>query len=152
MSDLKGSNNNTNTKNQNKNVSSKFNGNFDNFNINRTKNQFFDIYEKISSENLTITDKLNILTRFKGHAKKELVNTDYIQSYFKTLLYIPNYIRSLNQNRNNSYQNDQDEIMKNLLLLSHSALSYLVKRVSYQSPNSIHNSLVNDLLSYFIYI
>ena len=34
-----------NAHNQNKNVSSKFNGNFDNFNINRTKNQFFDIYE-----------------------------------------------------------------------------------------------------------
>lgn len=150
MSDLKHSNNNVNIDNNNKNTLAAFNDNINNSTINRTKNQFFDIYEKISSENLTITDKLNILTRFKGHVKKELVNADYIQSYFKTLLYIPNYIRFLNQKK--SYKDDQEEIIKNFLLISHSALSYLVKRVSYQSPSSISNSLVNDLLSYFIEI
>lgn len=113
----------------------------------KLRNQFIDIYERISNDNLTIVDKLTILNKFKGHVKKELVNPDFIQSYFDTLLYVPNYIQSNPQ----LFLNEQDTI-KNLLLTSHSALSYLVKRVSYQSPNSINNTLVNTLLSYFIKI
>lgn len=113
----------------------------------KLRNQFIDIYEKISNDNLTILDKLTILNKFKGHVKKELVNPDFIQSYFDTLLYVPNYIQS-----NPQLLIDEQDTVKSLLLTSHSALSYLVKRVSYQSPNSINNTLVNTLLSYFIKI
>lgn len=96
-------------------------------------NLFDDI---INNNNLSLETKLKILTDFKGHVKKELVNINLIHIYFNTLLQI---LIKFNDNLS-------------ILSISHSALCYLVKRVSYQSSASINKELVNQLILYFISI
>lgn len=96
-------------------------------------NLFDDI---INNNNLSVENKLKILSDFKGHVKKELVNINLIHIYFNTLLQI---LIKFNNNLP-------------ILSISHSSLCYLVKRVSYQSPGSINKELVNQLILHFISI
>lgn len=96
----------------------------------------FPLYEQLSqnSEN----DPASLLTRFKGHVKKELVDVPSIPNYFAGLLYI------LDEPKLSDSQQ--------LVTLAHSSLCYLVKRVAMQSPAyfggsvTIHNLVVHLFL------
>ncbi|CDF91557.1 ZYBA0S12-01640g1_1 [Zygosaccharomyces bailii CLIB 213] len=78
----------------------------------------FPLYEQLSQSG--DNDPVLLLTQFKGHVKKELVDVPSIPNYFKGLLYVLDKPEFSNLPR--------------ISTLAHSSLSYLVKRVAMQSP------------------
>lgn len=82
----------------------------------------FPLYEKLVGSSRQELEIVSILTQFKGHVKKELVDVSSIPSYFRGLFYV------LDSGKYNS-----DESLR-ILTLAHSSLCYLVKRVAMQCP------------------
>lgn len=75
--------------------------------------------------------KMTLLTKFKGHVKKELLYVPAIQSYFTSLFSV---LSSLSDG-------------EKLLILAHSSLCYLVKRVVMQVPSQFEDpEFVKELL------
>lgn len=87
----------------------------------------FPLYEKLVLANAGVSDRdhiedgIKLLTRFKGHVKKELVHVPSIGRYFEALIFVLDAYSS-------------SESVK-LVLLAHSSLCYLVKRVVMQAPS-----------------
>lgn len=96
----------------------------------------FPLYEKLVGDDAPgnqhdLDDKMALLTKFKGHVKKELLYVPAIRSYFASLFFVL------------STSSGADK----LLILAHSSLCYLVKRVAMQVPSHLEDSqLVKDLL------
>ena len=97
----------------------------------------FPLYTVFKDNSIPMEDKMALLTRFKGHVKKELVNESSIQAYFSALLFISGHFAYRSYPR--------------LILLSHSSLCYLIKRVAMQSPLKFNDTLVEQLLNHLIF-
>ncbi|QLL32840.1 hypothetical protein HG536_0D03620 [Torulaspora globosa] len=77
--------------------------------------------------------KMTLLTKFKGHVKKELLYMPAIRSYFSSLFFV---LGSLSET-------------DKLLVLAHSSLCYLVKRVAMQMPSHFENAdFIKELLNH----
>lgn len=99
----------------------------------------FALYEKLVNrkDNTTndddLAEKIALLTNFKGHVKKELVDVPSIQHYFKGLLYVLDTYSFISSPQ--------------LIVLAHSSLCYLVKRVAMQNPSYFNSpQIIKDLL------
>ncbi|CCF59523.1 hypothetical protein KAFR_0H01130 [Kazachstania africana CBS 2517] len=100
-----------------------------------TDNQFSSLYKIFSDDSIPIDQKSQLLTKFKGHVKKDYININNFQIYLDTLLLIPQ-----------KYPNFTD-----LIVLSYSTLCYLIKRLIIQSPDIIlSDDIMDKLLNYFI--
>ncbi|KOH00810.1 Stu1p [Saccharomyces eubayanus] len=108
-----------------------------NSNTNAHPNEAFPLYTVFKDDSVPIEEKLSLLTRFKGHVKKELVNESSIQAYFTALLFV---------SRHYTYRS-----YPRLITLSHSSLCYLIKRVAMQSPEQFNDMLVEELLNHLIF-
>ena len=92
--------------------------------------QFDSLYPTLNDDETTIEQKLDLLTKFKGHIKKEFIYVTNIPIYIDALLLIPTkFPKSID-----------------MLFLGHSCLCYLVKRITIQSPESLSQDLVNILI------
>lgn len=109
----------------------------DSSSTNAHSNDSFPLYTVFKEESIPIEEKMALLTRFKGHVKKELVNESSIQAYFAALLFISGHYAY------HSYPR--------LIFLSHSSLCYLIKRVAMQSPVQFNDTLVERLLNHLIF-
>lgn len=97
----------------------------------------FAKYNELSTE-----DKLELLTSFKGHVKKELVDASAIELYFRVLLDTDTEIPE---------SDAVDENSSKLSQLKHSSLCYLIKRVTMQAPSIFHDSnTVNRIILYLL--
>lgn len=92
--------------------------------------QFTSLYSTITDSTIALQKKLDLLTKFKGHIKKEFINIDNIPNYIDALLIIP--------------QKFNDSV--DLLLLGHSSLCYLIKRIAVQSPESLSQTLIKKII------
>lgn len=98
----------------------------------------FPLYEILVGDDLNahqydLDTKMTILTKFKGHVKKELLYVPAIRSYFSSLFFV---LGSLSE-------------ADKLAILAHSSLCYLVKRVAMQVPSHFENAeFVKELLSH----
>lgn len=95
------------------------------------------LYEKLvnkkNDHDDDLAEKIALLTNFKGHVKKELVDVSSIPHYFKGLLYVLDTYSFISSPQ--------------LIILAHSSLCYLVKRVAMQSPSYFDSSqIIQDLL------
>ncbi|AJP87320.1 AHG_G0001760.mRNA.1.CDS.1 [Saccharomyces cerevisiae] len=108
-----------------------------NSNTNTHPDDSFPLYTVFKDESVPIEEKMALLTRFKGHVKKELVNESSIQAYFAALLFISGHYAYRSYPR--------------LIFLSHSSLCYLIKRVAMQSPVQFNDTLVEQLLNHLIF-
>ena len=105
----------------------------------------FPLYEKlVNKKGIQKADdndadvRIVLLTQFKGHVKKELLHVPSIPSYFESLYYILDYSASSSVK---------------LLILTHSSLCYLVKRVAMQLPTYFKDSEVtNELLLHLFFL
>ena len=92
--------------------------------------QFDSLYSILNNDQTEVEQKLDLLTKFKGHIKKEFIHVTNIPIYIYALLLIPvKYTKSID-----------------MLFLGHSCLCYLVKRITIQSPESLSQDLVNKLI------
>ncbi|GAV55922.1 hypothetical protein ZYGR_0AZ00930 [Zygosaccharomyces rouxii] len=87
----------------------------------------FPLYEKLVESLHQELEIVSVLTQFKGHVKKELVNVSSIPSYFRGLFYV------LDKGK---YSSDDSP---RILTLAHSSLCYLVKRVAMQCPSFLED-------------
>ncbi|CAI4055020.1 Stu1p SKDI_02G0740 [Saccharomyces kudriavzevii IFO 1802] len=108
-----------------------------NSSTNAHPDETFPLYTVFKDDSIPIEEKMSLLTRFKGHVKKELVNESSIQAYFAALLFISGHYAY------HSYPR--------LIFLSHSSLCYLIKRVAMQSPVQFNDTLVEQLLNHLIF-
>lgn len=118
-------------------MSSFNNENNNNSSTNAHSKEAFPLYTVFKDDSIPIEEKLSLLTRFKGHVKKELVNESSIQAYFTALLFVSGHYAY------HSYPR--------LITLSHSSLCYLIKRVAMQSPVQFNDTLVEELLNHLIF-
>ncbi|AGO12951.1 AaceriADL298Cp [[Ashbya] aceris (nom. inval.)] len=86
--------------------------------------------EKLVDEGVAGIEKLQILTAFKTHVKKELVRDDAIERYFDALV---GFLGAVVEDRK-------------LQQLGHSSLCYLIKRVAMQQPGRFHGARIRDLV------
>lgn len=99
----------------------------------------FPLYEKLVNNKETQgndsdnTDaQIKLLTKFKGHVKKELLHVPAIPSYFRSLYYVLDFSASSSGK---------------LLVVAHSSLCYLVKRVAMQLPSYFEDpETINEVL------
>lgn len=96
----------------------------------------FALLETVREEPGDNTKLLQLLSQFKGHVKKELVATHLVPQYFEALLLIPKRYAE----------------HPHVIVLAHSVLCYLVKRVAMQHPTSFNSELVHALLAHLIHI
>ncbi|SMN20355.1 similar to Saccharomyces cerevisiae YBL034C STU1 Component of the mitotic spindle that binds to interpolar microtubules via its association with beta-tubulin (Tub2p) [Maudiozyma saulgeensis] len=96
--------------------------------------QFISLYSTLDDPEIDIKKKLNQLTKFKGHVKKEFINIENIPTYIDALLLIPQKFK------------DSTET----LFLGHSCLCYLIKRIAIQSPESLSLPLITNLINHII--
>ncbi|CAB4253096.1 similar to Saccharomyces cerevisiae YBL034C STU1 Component of the mitotic spindle that binds to interpolar microtubules via its association with beta- tubulin (Tub2p) [Maudiozyma barnettii] len=92
---------------------------------------FISLYSTLDDPKIDIKQKLDILTKFKGHVKKEFINIENIPTYIDALLLIS--------------QKFKDSI--DTLFLGHSCLCYLIKRIAIQSPESLSQPLITNLIN-----
>ncbi|EDO14559.1 hypothetical protein Kpol_292p1, partial [Vanderwaltozyma polyspora DSM 70294] len=104
--------------------------------------EFNELYESLADPQVSVDSKLDLLTKFKGHVKKELVNVKLISKYFDALLFVIQHYQDSNII-------DPPNALK-LLTLAHSALCYLIKRVAMQSPIFFSQPTVTKLLFYLV--
>lgn len=86
--------------------------------------------DELSKDSKTDLEKISMLNEFKGHVKKELVNYESISLYFRSLI---EFLTKDNQNAK-------------LILLTHSSLCYLIKRIAMQSSKEFSGDLIEKLL------
>ena len=103
--------------------------------------QFSQIYSIINSDTLPLETKTDFLKGFKGHIKKEFINTKLTQLYLDALLLVP---------KRYPPTENQQKAAVDFTLLAHSTLCYLIKRVSIQTPEYFSKSLVDVLVPYLI--
>lgn len=95
----------------------------------------YSLYEKLVESPCEEIDVVSILSQFKGHVKKELVDVSSIPNYFKGLFY------ALDKGQYST------EDSSRILILAHSSLCYLVKRVAMQCVSFLEdNEMVNVLI------
>ncbi|CAR29626.1 hypothetical protein ZYGR_0AD03100 [Zygosaccharomyces rouxii] len=95
----------------------------------------FPLYEKLVELPHQELEIVSVLTQFKGHVKKELVNVPSIPSYLRGLFYV------LDEGK---YSSDDSS---RIVTLAHSSLCYLVKRVAMQCPSFLEdNETVTELI------
>ncbi|KAG0655418.1 suppressor of tub2 mutation [Maudiozyma exigua] len=101
--------------------------------INTTNNdvQFDSLYTTLNDDQMKVEQKLDLLTQFKGHVKKEFIYVTNIPIYIDALLLIPfKFTHSID-----------------MLFLGHSCLCYLVKRITIQSPESLSQDLISKIIN-----
>ena len=103
--------------------------------------QFSQIYSIINSDTLPLETKTEFIRGFKGHIKKEFINTKLTQLYLDALLLVP---------KRYPPTENQQKLAVDFTLLAHSTLCYLIKRVSIQTPEYFSKSLVDTLVPYLI--
>ncbi|QLQ79718.1 hypothetical protein HG537_0C03660 [Torulaspora globosa] len=98
----------------------------------------FPLYEILvgndsSANQYDFDTKMTVLTKFKGHVKKELLYVPAIRSYFSSLFFVLGSLTETDK----------------LLVLAHSSLCYLVKRVAMQVPSHFENEeFIKELLNH----
>lgn len=95
----------------------------------------FPLYERLVESPPQELEIISILTQFKGHVKKELVNVSSIPSYFRGLFHVLD-----------KGQFEVDDSPR-ILTLTHSSLCYLVKRVAMQCPSFLEDKeMIGELI------
>lgn len=99
----------------------------------------FNGLDGLSDELLSAERKLDILTQFKAHVKKTLVNEQVCVKYFENLSRL-----LVERGSNRRRGNDGDDVV---FALAHSALCYLIKRVAMQAQHKFQHDLIELIVS-----
>ena len=98
------------------------------------ENEFSSIFTVLSDVTVPKEQKMDVLTKFKGHVKKEFIDVTKISLYMDGLLTI------------HTESGDNTD----LTFLGQSCLCYLIKRIGIQSPESLTQQLIDRVVQHLI--